>query len=87
MEALSIGNKHQKKHGASQNLITLKPPGPCPKCKDYRYWHYAKDCHAVKCRNCNKYGHKSTKCITKRNKNRFNYPIPTEKLTYQQYFN
>ena len=46
VEAFAIGNKHKKKHGSSTNRLALIPPGPCPKCKDYRYWHYEKDCRA-----------------------------------------
>ena len=68
VEALSIGNKHKKKHGAATKHIALKPPGPCPRCKDYRYWHYAKDCKSSKCRKCGKYGHKHQKCPIKKNK-------------------
>ena len=67
-EALAIGSRSQKKHIGVSHL-TLKPPGPCPRCKDYRYWHWARDCSVLKCKKCNKLGHKSTKCPITRLKN------------------
>ena len=70
MEALAVGNRSHKKHGVGVSHLTLKPPGPCPRCKDYRYWHWARDCRALKCKKCNRIGHKSTKCpIRKHNNN------------------
>ena len=82
-EAFAIGNKYHKNHGASSNVIALKPPGPCPRCKDYRYWHFAKDCHASKCRRCNRYGHKSSKCPKKKNKNVTTQEFYFEPLTWK----
>ena len=67
-DALAVGNRSKKKHGVGVSHLTLKPPGPCPRCKDYRHWHWARDCKVIKCKKCNKIGHKSKKCpITKHN--------------------
>ena len=69
-DALAVGNRAQKKHGVGVSHLTLKPPGPCPRCRDYRHWHWARDCKVLKCKKCNKIGHKSRKCpITQHNNN------------------
>ena len=57
-----MGNRCQKKPGIGITHLALKPPGPCPRCRDYRHWHWAKDCRVLKCKKCNKIGHKSSKC-------------------------
>ena len=69
MEALAIGSRSVKKHGVGQYHLSIKPPGPCPRCKDYRNWHWAKDCRTLKCKMCHKLGHKATKCKRKNSAN------------------
>ena len=66
LEALAIGNKRKKRHGVIVGELALKPPGPCPRCKDYKYWHWPKDCRALKCTKCNKIGHTSNKCPSRK---------------------
>ena len=70
IEALAIGTRSQKKYGVGTSHLTVKPPGPCPRCKDYRYWHWSKDCRALRCKKCKKIGHKSTRCPSKQSNHR-----------------
>ena len=69
VEALAIGNRSRIKYGKGNYKLSVKPPGPCPRCKDYRHWHYVKDCRVAKCKRCHKIGHKSTRCPAQRRQN------------------
>ena len=71
VEALAIGNRSRIKYGLGNYKLSVKPPGPCPRCKDYRHWHYEKDCRVAKCKRCHKIGHKSTRCPAQRRQNTF----------------